>query len=173
MPKHIPPLDDERKALVEENINHAYWLAEQWIKKQKVIDADELKSMALFGLTKAAATFDKTKNIQFNTYARCVIENEFKNELKKSNKYAVGVYDSTLESISLREAKETDITTDKAVDLQLALKKLPDEYRDILLEFYDEGYKQNEIAEKHNMSQASVSLIIKKSKEIIASYISS
>jgi RNA polymerase sigma factor (sigma-70 family) len=164
MCKELPKLTTEGQALVENNFKHATWLAHKWYETNKKINVDELISLALFGLTKAAATYDKTR-AQFNTYARFIIENEFKNELKKTRKYSVGVFESDEDE---EDVEQTDV--DQSIDLKTAISKLPKQYQDILLDFYEAGHNQYQIADKYNISQPKVSVILNNSRELIASY---
>ena len=162
-------MDEKQNKLIEDNMNLAYWLSHKWAKKQSLIDVEEFISIALFGLTIAAQTYNPEKNTQFNTYARLVIENRFKNELKKQKKYTLR-YTESEEPTEKWEVKaqayyETD--NDEIIDVKIALAALPEDYRLMIDEFYNLGYNQHEIAARHNISQTKVSLMIKEAKYFI------
>lgn len=158
-----------QQKLIEDNQKLAYWLAHRWAKTQSLIDVDELISISLFGLTIAAQSYNPDKNTQFNTYARLVIENRFKNELKKQKKYQLK-YTETEEPNQNGTAKAPVSYTpdyDETIDVRRAIEALPEDYRLMIDEFYNLGYNQHEIAARHNISQTKVSLMIKEAKYFI------
>ena len=78
-------LTDEQKKLVEENMGLAYYCAHQM--KIVPLDLEERISAAMFGLTKAAASYDPQAGARFATYAVRVIQNEIRMSLKKERKH--------------------------------------------------------------------------------------
>lgn len=159
-------MNEQQQKLIEDNINFARWLAHKWEKTQSLLDYDELESMALFGLTKAAQSYKNNKGTQFNTYARFVIENQFRNAYKKEKKYTIKV-DSEIENASL-----VNFDISESLDLKTVLEKhLTQEQREILLQAYEQGLSQREIANLRGMSQTKVNSIIKQAKLKIAEYI--
>lgn len=161
-------MNQYQEQLITDNINLAYWLAHRWAKTQSLIDTEELISISLFGLTIAAQSYKPDKNTQFNTYARLVIENRFKNELKKQKKYQIK-YNESEEAPEGKPKKQVSYTPeyDESIDVQIALAALPEDYRTMIDEFYNLGYNQHEIAKRHNISQTKVSLMIKEAKYFI------
>jgi RNA polymerase sigma factor (sigma-70 family) len=156
--------------LIEDNMKFAYWRAYEWAKKQKNIEIEDLISIALLALTKAAATYDPTKNSKFTSYASFVINNEITTELRKSVNYKA-FSDNLKEAESEDEVSMTHDSIDDGMDLKEAIGLIPAQSRDMLLDFYQEGLSQYEIADKYGVSQTTVSIIIKKAKKVIASYI--
>lgn len=155
--------------LIEDNTNLAYWLAHKWAKTQSLIDVEELMSISLFGLTIAAQSYNPNKNTQFNTYARLVIENRFKNELKKQKKYTLRYTESEepMEKCEVKAQASYELDYDETIDVRKALEALPEDYQLMIDEFYNLGYNQHEIAARHNISQTKVSLMIKEAKYFI------
>ena len=162
-------MNTQQQQLIEDNIKLAYWLAHKWAKSQSLIDTEELISISLFGLTMAAQSYKSDKNTQFNTYARLVIENRFKNELKKQKKYQIKYNESEETPDGKPKKPQASYTPeyDEAIDVQIALAALPEDYRLMIDEFYNLGYNQHEIAKRHNISQTKVSLMIKEAKYFI------
>lgn len=159
-------MNNDQKKLIEENLAFARWLAHKWDKTQNLLDYEELESMAFFGLTKAAKSYKTDKGTQFNTYARFVIENQFRNAYKKEKKYTIKV-DEEIENSSL-----VNFDISESLDLNTVLEKnLTQEQREILLEAYEKGLSQREIANSRGLSQSKVNSIIKQAKIKIAEYI--
>lgn len=159
-------MNEQQEKLIKDNISFARWLAHRWDKTQSLLDYDELESMAFFGLTKAAQSYNPNKGTQFNTYARFVIENQFRNAYKKEKKYTIKV-DSEIENNSL-----VNFDMSESLDLKTVLEKyLTQEQKKILLQAYEQGLSQREIANLRGMSQTKVNSIIKQAKLKIAEYI--
>ncbi len=62
-------LTTEQQKFVEANLKLAYYIASQFYSKGHH-ERDEIEAEALFGLTRAAATFDASRVWQFSTYAQ-------------------------------------------------------------------------------------------------------
>lgn len=75
----------KNESLVINNLNLAYSRASYFSTSN--IDLEELKSIARFGLVKAAISFKYSKNVKFSTYATRVIDNEIKSNIRKNMNY--------------------------------------------------------------------------------------
>ena len=157
----------EQNNLVEQNMRFAYSRASGWNKRQTVLDYDELCSIALLGLTKAAISYDKSKNNNFLSYAKVVIENEIKTQLNKENNYIKNKF-NTATRVEIEERMITFDNIGESLRLKTAIAELPQLYQKILFDFYEASLSQYEIADKYNISQTKVSIILKKAKEILA-----
>jgi RNA polymerase sporulation-specific sigma factor len=67
--------------MVLENMRLAYKIA--WNFHGSGIEQEELNDIALFGLCKAAASFDESKGFKFSSFAVPVIQNEILMELRR------------------------------------------------------------------------------------------
>ena len=153
----------EANRLIEDNIGYARWVAHRWAESQQVLDYDELESLAFLGLTKAAASYDASKNTKFSTYAKIVIENAFKNALKKEKQRT----ETTVSYIDDMEINSYE--TDESVLIRQILEDvLTDEEKEIISLAYEHGFSQREIAIKKGVSQTKINSVIRKAKEKIA-----
>lgn len=142
-------------------------------------DQSELVSAGMYGLVKAANTFDPTKNIQFATYAGRCIENEILMFLKKLKKYRK--WDISLEApienqfddqnIRLIDTIEDDVdwfdeceNRDTYEFIGNILLEIPSRNRKIVMLYFGfidgNTHSQREIAEMVNLSPSLVSRII-------------
>ena len=165
------------KIMVEHNIRLV--LHEVTVRfKSVAYDKKDLISIGNLGLIKAVKTFNKSKNIEFSSYAIRCIDNEilmFLRRLKKNQ-----ICDSLDETIACdtdgKELKLEDTISDK-LDIveeyekketyqiiREIVKELPDRDRKIIMlhfGFYnDKIYMQREIADIMSISQSQVSRLI-------------
>ena len=78
---------DEINDLIINNQKLAYEIVHRYREKVKAfIEYEDLKSIALLGLVKAANTFDSSKGNTFSTYAFRVIENQILMQIRKDTK---------------------------------------------------------------------------------------
>ena len=104
---------DEEK-LILDNMGIAYDIAWKYNKKlNNIISIDELQSLALFGLTKAAKTYNKELGNTFSTYAYRCITNEILYYYRQNVKH--------FNNLSLSEPNEKETTLEEliAVDYNL------------------------------------------------------
>lgn len=142
-------------------------------------DQSELVSAGMYGLVKAANTFDPTKNIKFATYAGRCIENEILMFLRKLKKYRR--WDLSLEApienqgddqnIRLIDTIEDDVdwfyeceNRDTYEFISKILLEIPSRNRKIVMLYFGfidgDTHSQREIAEIVNLSPSLVSRII-------------
>lgn len=77
----------EQQQLAEDNVKLAYFFANKWYKKLPKMDIDELKSLALLGLTQAARSFNPEKGYTFATFADRCIGNMIKRHLRDNKRH--------------------------------------------------------------------------------------
>lgn len=141
---------------------------------------DDAVSIAFFGLTKAAASFDSSKNTKFSTYAFICIATEFKMECRYKNKYnklniAKSLQDTYVtDSGKVITVEQTIPDTTNKIELveiveqlKWAYNQLTSKEKQVILLFYKYDYKQREIANICNLSQSYVSRIINKFRKLI------
>ena len=117
---------DECMKLAENNINLAYKLAwEYFIKLKSTIELDELKSICLYGLTKAAKTFDATKNFEFSTYAYTVMRNAIIKHVRYNIKHNhISISEQLTDDLTLEDTLQADINVEDEVAYKLKIEKL-------------------------------------------------
>lgn len=149
--------------------------------KFKNVDYDkkDLVSIGCMGLLKAINTYDLSIKCEFATYVTRCIDNEILSFLRKLKKYQ-NVY--SLDRTSFQGNDESKIKledqisddTDFVEDSEKAemykiireiVKGLPEQSREIIMLYFgfygDKIYTQKEIADKFNITQSYVSLLIK------------
>lgn len=155
-------MNNEQNKLIKDNLAFARWLAHKWRKTQNLLSYDELESMAFFGLTKAAKTYKADKGTQFNTYARLIIENEFRNAFRKEKKYTIKMD----EDVEERNLFNLDISD--SIDLKTILNNyLTKEEREVIMAVYHQGMRQKEVALDKGISISKVVTTIKEAKSKI------
>lgn len=177
-----------RSMFIERNLRLAAYIANRFTDTG--INIEDLISVGIIGLIKAADTFDVDKNIKFSTYASRCINNEILMYLRKNfcNKNVVSIdepiqSDSDGHKLSLSDTLGTDPDivsrnieneADKEI-LYSAIQKLSERERHIINLRYgigtDEEKAQKEVAEILGITQSYVSRlernIIEKLKNIL------
>lgn len=157
---------EEINCLVLDNEKLAYLMAHRY--KQKVssfIEFDDLKSTCLFGLVKAANTFDESKGKKFSTFACKVIQNEILMLIRKENKNlkVCSLDDIVVDGISYGELIKDEHDLEQqffnSMEIDLLIKfieELPGRLKWII-NYKLKGFTQQQIAEKLTISQSQVS----------------
>ena len=167
------------KMIIEHNIRLVLYEVNNRFKSVEY-DKKDLVSIGNVGLMKAVTTFDKSKKVEFTTYATRCIDNEilmFLRKLKKDQK--VDSFDKTIthdkegKELKIEDtiSDETDIVEDYEKNITYKIireivKELPDRDREIIMlhfGFYNnEVHTQKEIADMMSISQSYVSRLITK-----------
>ena len=170
-------LNDKQRKIVEKNLKVVpYFLRRLPCKNTEY---EDLLSVGNIGLIKAAATYDASANNTFGTYAKKCIENEFymakrktKNRSKEiSLESIVTCKEEGDDKISLKDivlVDPTDFTKgieerdslERTLELLLNMSSLKLKEKQVV--FYRlGGMKQTEIGKQVDLSQASISRVIK------------
>lgn len=167
---------DTINRLVEENQRLAYYLAHRWAKKltRYPLTQNEIESDCLYGLFKAARTFDESKGYRFATYATHCINNEVLQTLRKYKVIKIPISSLTAINSSGDEFDQwnliqgdqfqediSDAILSEMV-IQAEFKKLDKREKQILYLYANGGYTQKEISKLIGISQSYISRIIKK-----------
>lgn len=157
---------EEINCLVIENERLAYLVAYKYKSKvANFIEFDDLKSTGLFGLVKAANTFDKTKGYAFSSYAYRVIENEIRMLIRRENKNlkVCSLDDIIIDDISFIElvSDEQDLEQQffNSMKIDLLMKyidELPGNLKSVI-DYKLKGLTQQESAKRLGISQPQVS----------------
>ena len=176
-------LDDKQRQLVEKNLKIVpYFLRRLPCKNTEY---EDLLSVGNIGLIKATATYDASANNTFGTYAKKCIENEFymakrktKNRSKEiSLESIVTCKEEGDDKISLKDivlVDPTDITKgiEERDSLELLLNMSSLKLKEKQVVFYRlGGMKQIEIGEKVDLSQGSISRVIKNAFSKVRNFI--
>lgn len=160
----------ERQALITKNMGFAYYMANKF--KSTGVELEELQSVALFGLVKAADVYDPDKGLKFSTLAGTVIQNEilmFLRSERKHKRITCSLQDETVEGHTLEEIMPDPYYFEDVVEQKLRVQELvgkmnPKE-KNIFNLYFVEGMKQNQIGQALGYSQAYISRIIKRFRE--------
>ncbi len=177
-----------RNILIEHNIRLVIYEVKS---KFNLINYDkkDLVSIGNIGLIKAVNTFDNSKGIKFSTYATKCIDNEILMFLKKNKKgqniesldktinYDIEGDKCRLEDVLCDDTDfvEEYLENERCQIIRNQVDKLSERDRDFIFMhfgFYNgKIYTQNEIAEKHNVTQSYVSRQIKRTIEKLSNNI--
>ena len=163
------------KMIIEHNIRLVLYEVNNRFKSVEY-DKKDLVSIGNVGLMKAVTTFDKSKKVEFATYATRCIDNEilmFLRKLKKDQK--VDSFDKTIthdkegKELKIEDtiSDETDIVEDYEKNITYKIireivKELPDRDREIIMLHFGFYNTQKEIADMMSISQSYVSRLITK-----------
>lgn len=134
------------------------------------IDLEELKSIARFGLVKAASTFECDRNIKFTTYASKVIDNEIRMFIRKKNNYTKNLaYPDFDEDLVLNSIKPSNDCTmeeriaDKDIFMRAIneVKSFSERDREMFYFHIFKGYTTIHIGKLLGVSQSYVSARLK------------
>lgn len=180
-------LNDKQRKIVEKNLKVVpYFLRRLPCKNTEY---EDLLSVGNIGLIKAAATYDASANNTFGTYAKKCIENEFymakrktKNRSKEiSLESIVTCKEEGDDKISLKDivlVDPTDFTKgieerdslERTLELLLNMSSLKLKEKQVV--FYRlGGMKQTEIGKQVDLSQASISRVIKSAFSKVKNFI--
>lgn len=164
--------EQSKKRLIEGNI----LLAVHMVNKLNLPgEKEEFLSVAFLGLTKAANTFDPEREIKFSTYAAVCIKKEILFFLRKQKKKSRDISFET--EFRLRQKTDNictlkDMVSDSAADEILesvedkerlqALKACLNKRELNLLEMWESGMLQSDIAEIFGTTQSNISRKLKK-----------
>lgn len=178
-------LNDKQRKLVEKNLKIVpYFLRRLPCKNTEY---EDLLSVGNIGLIKATATYDASANNTFGTYAKKCIENEFYMAKRKTKNRSKEISLESIvtckddDEISLKDivlVDPTDITKgieerdslERTLELLLNMSSLKLKEKQVV--FYRlGGMKQSEIGEKVDLSQGSISRVIKNAFSKVRNFI--
>ncbi len=175
-----------RNTIIEHNIKLVIFEANKIKENTISYCLDELISIGFIGLIKAVDTFDVSKNYKFNTYAIICIRNEIIMFFRKNKKYNdnPSLDDTVTITDDGHTLKYEDILIDENCDLiagyeekelsitiRRLIQELPQLNQTILNLYFgftgEDPLSQREIGKLTNLTQGSISRIIKRSLKII------
>lgn len=167
-------LTEKQKDIAEKNIRLAYFTANRY--KNIKMEYEEIISLAMLGLTKAAEKWEEERGITFSTFAMKVMKNEILQELRKMKrkteevsleckvKEAEGV--TILDTLETKENGYEEI--EAAMVVREQMKKLTEtEQKLIILKTQNPGIRQQELGEIMKLSQPQISRIQKRIRKKI------
>ena len=169
--------NEEINNIIIQNEKLAYSIAHKYKNKVSAyIEFEDLKSICILGLVKAANTYDYNKNIQFSTYSYSVIRNDILLELKKLKKHrnTINLFDivdndkiTYIDFIKDELNIEQDyIDNEQLKDLNIYINELPQKFKSTI-ELSLKGFTQIEISNLLNISQPQISRIYKQAINIL------
>lgn len=171
--------EEAKKIIAEHNIRLVLYEVTTRFKYVEY-DKKDLVSIGNVGLMKAITTFDKSKKVEFSTYAIKCIDNEillFLRKLKKDQKVdsleKIITYDEEGKKVKIEDtiSDETDIAEDYEKNIiykiiREIVEELPDRDKEIIRLYFgfynNEIHTQKEIADMMSISQSNISKSITK-----------
>ncbi|RZT00927.1 sigma-70 family RNA polymerase sigma factor [Cuneatibacter caecimuris] len=159
----------------EEHLGLANMVAHRF--KNTGIEYEELQGTAYLGLVIASQSFDNRKGIQFSSYACPVIQNEILMYLRREKRQcSVMSYDAPIQEQDGDKLRKIDTLPDyesgfEAIEDHLfaeqILNTMNRQDRELILQYYIHGTRQEILAQQYGCSQPVLSRKIKKIKEKI------
>ena len=156
-------LNEKQRELVVKNIGLVYSI----IKKKNKCNDDDAIQWGLYGLCKAAESYDSSRGVMFSTYAYSYIINWVDGkycEIKHNRKICDGTFVYTDDLEKYRIELMDDI--DNRIYLEIALQDLDECGKKIVNMIYN-GYKRKQITELLNISNTVYHHRIRKAREIL------
>lgn len=163
--------ENAREKILLHSLVLVYYQAKK-IYHTTLIPFSDLVSIGKIGLIKAVDSFDLEKNIQFNTYATCCINNEIFMQCRKAKRHVGEV--SLDGDILTTDTPLIDTLTDSS-DLEGDYEKkeysnyikkliatLNSKDQELIHLFYYQGLSQGEIARKFHINQPTISRKLKR-----------
>ena len=146
--------------LFEDNINMAYHITARF-RPNTVVDIDDIRQLALFGLYKASQNYKEELGFAFSTYAYRVMQNEILKELTRRE---------TCCSLDEMELDVADEKSNPEEEFLGSMKRFEtvltgQEYEIVWLTV--QGYSQKDISTRVELSQSQVSRVFIRAKEKI------
>ena len=163
--------ENAREKILLHSLVLVYYQAKK-IYHTTLISFPDLLSIGKIGLIKAVDSFDLEKNIQFNTYASCCINNEILMQYRKVKKQVGAI--SLDEDILTTDIPLVDTLADSSdlegdyerKDYSNYIKKLVSTLnskdQELIHLFHYQGLSQDEIARKYQISQSVISRKLKR-----------
>lgn len=141
-----------QQALAADNIGFAHYLSNKWANKQKVIDREELDSIACEALCKAAALYDSSRGCSFINFAKRHINHTISKKIRdKLTHDRIENEAAKMDTVGRQE--ETFV---RNLDLHNALLDLSPLRKAIIVDHYFNGLSYSEISAKYGMTQRCV-----------------
>lgn len=151
--------------LVTKNIKLAYMLANRYYKmNNEKVEFEEIRSVSLLGLVKAADNFDESKGLAFSTFAFTCIKNEILMYIRSNKKYThTSIYSQINEDIVLEDTlsdihnMEENILNNLEINLLYKyINQLPELEKNVIL-YHLQGKTTTEIGKILKYSQPQIS----------------
>lgn len=163
-----------KEKLFKENINIAHKNVQKF--RHCGIDRGDLLQICYLGLWKSVLNFQEEKGCKFSSYAYKVIQNEILQYLRKNKGHQFDrLFSEEIgENITLKDifADERDFIEEleEKLDNEMYIKNISSRVKDAkqkqVFKMYLQGRRQQEIADTIKCSQAQVSKILKKMKNL-------
>lgn len=160
-----------KEELVEKNMKLAYMLANRYYKLYGgKIEFEEIRSVSLLGLVKAANSFNESKGLAFSTFAFPCIKNEILIYLRMNKKHiTTSLYSKIDDDFILADILcSNDNTEEKMLNnleinlLYKYIDKLSELEKNIVIMYALQGKTMTEIGQNLGYSQPQISRIYAK-----------
>ena len=143
--------------LVLNNTKLAYRIA--WSMKSTGIEQDDLQSLALLGLVKAAKAFDEERGYKFSTFAIKIMRNEILQEVRRQRKQRnqVSLNSPFADGLCLADVLEDKRNVFAEAEVQALIEDLGENEKKAVRMILFQGMKQAEAADVIGVSQSMTS----------------
>lgn len=144
--------------LVLNNMKLAYNTA--WRMRYTGIELEDLQSLALLGLVKAAKAFDKERGYKFSTFAIKIMRNEILQEVRRQRKQRnqVSLNSPIVDGLfTLGDVLEDKQNGFAEAEMQALIEELEENEKKTVRMILFQGMKQSEVADIIGMSQTMIS----------------
>lgn len=156
-----------------DNMRLAYSISLQY--KGPSLELEDIQSLALLGLTKAAKHFDESRGVKFATFAVPIMHNEIRHELRKARKHSQclsmederafstgdGSYSTLLETIPYEESGFVEVEHSDLIAFCLGGDGLKEKEKRAVFLVLCDGMKQEDAGKLMGISQTMVSRYVK------------
>lgn len=172
-----PRTQDEANAIVSQNQKFAYWLTNQFLnktnrKRLKGLEPEDLESIALLAMTKAAYIWDPSQT-RFTTYAGTAIVHAFEKAIQ--SQWLKDISDCSLDDLvspSEGEAArlgdflpcQTMVQVEEEAEANLIIDSLPSRERQVVRLAFD-GHGETDIGREVGVSRQRINQIRERARK--------
>ena len=169
-------MSTDEELLVTDNLKLAYNISWKFAKKLRYfMEYEDIQSLALLGLVKAAKSYNKQLGFSFSTYAYRIMQNEILTECYKLNKsvITISIHEPINDNITLEDMLITDVDHEENLSNKLSIAllykeidKLPDKLKTIIY-YRLQNYTFTKIGKILGLSQQQISKDYQKALNIL------
>lgn len=156
--------------LFQSNIKLTTFASRAWLDNSPEYLREDILAEARVGLWKACKTFNPSLGFTFSTYAARVIFNQVGMYMRKQRKYSSMIsLDSAIEGVEETFTLMSSLGCEHDFDSELNTKSIITKLNNYpILKRLVTGEKQKDVAESVGLSQAQISRIYRKERELLA-----
>ena len=129
----LPPLTAEQQSLASQWSGLPVYVVNRWYRRLNESDREEALGVASLALVEAAARYDETKGVQFNTYAVRCLWYQVRSWLDRVKAHNTAGYEEFDESTAVDKSADMDAAIDAGEAVEECLAALTDRERRVIL----------------------------------------